>query len=119
MNKALFISIAYIIFVVLVTVCAHKSEAEELHPFAIIGLEYEFNEKDAMFYNGNTKSYSTNTDDLPTDRFMFQIGIETSNGYSFGYQHLSGATGGCPMNCGEAEYYRDSLFINYKFGGKP
>ena len=118
MNKALFISIAYIIFVLLVTVSAHKSEAEELHPFAIVGFEYTLAEKSAMFYNGNDKGFTTHTDDLPTDRFMLQLGYEYKD-FSFGYQHLSGVTGGCPLNCGEAEYHRDSLFINYKFGGKP
>ncbi len=111
-----------IMLITLSVFCAiPQAEANEklLYGFATVGLEYEFNEADAYYYTERTGGYTTHTDDLPTDRFLLQLGFETKSGFSFGYQHLSGATGGCPLDCKGAEYYRDSLFINYKFGGAP
>ncbi len=109
-----------IMITVLAVFCAiPKADASEqtFYPYATVQFEYTVNESDAFHFTESTGSYSTHTDDLPTDRFLLQLGFETKSGWAFGYQHLSGATGGCPLDCEGAEYYRDSLFINYKFGG--
>ena len=114
------LNIISIISLALAIFCATpKAKANDavFYPYATVQFEYRFNEADAMFYTDATNSYSVQTRDLANDRFLMQLGFETKAGWAFGYQHISSATMGCPLDCGGAEYHRDSVFIRYKFGG--
>lgn len=55
--------------------------------------------------------------ETPNIATIIEIGWENRSGYSYGIRHTSTPEAGCPWDCDEHEYYKNELFIGYKFGG--
>ena len=96
--------------------------ADDAAVYLRIDLSAVIDEQD--YFIGYYKDYKpSKINEIPTDkdqsiiRATIELGWETSTGWSVGLRHLSSPSGGCPMNCGEIEYFKNEIFVGYKFGG--
>jgi len=104
---------------------ATSAQAEQALYFKI-ELSYVFEEAHYYFAEELPKVgaviYSVDHDvvaasDAPRVASVLELGIETSGGFIYGLRHLSTPAGGCPFDCGGFEYFKNEVFVGYKFGG--
>lgn len=87
-----------------------------LELYLYVGLSYKYDEADHYYFNGEKGEITRNYDNTPIAA-QLEMGWESDAGVKFGLRHDSTPSGGCPNDCGGQEYWRNEVFIGYKFGG--
>jgi len=115
MNLIKFLIILFLLFPV-------SANSKDWAFYMTLDLSLVIDEQD--YFIGYYKDYEgLRINEIPTDkdqsllRSTIEVGVENTAGYAFGFRHLSSPLGDCPFNCGEIEYFKNELFIGYKFGG--
>jgi len=87
--------------------CSLLATGCAIKPYASVSAGYNLQEKQSYAY-----------DDLCNMPAGFEVGGEHKSGLSFGVRHESNFDcGPYSWNPDRAEYWRDQVFIKYKFGG--
>ena len=87
----------YLILLVLLSGCTAT-------PYIKTGVKYNFNENNINWNSGIETSKTQNIDCL------FELGVETQDGYTVSYQHSSKCLKGAPFN-NEDEYVTDGVYF--------